>query len=190
MTSLLDLPTEIRLAVIELVIFAERGAPIEYNEDDSRVQLGGIERSPGYTSYELVFLETDKHLYVPNAFHLLGVNHQLRAETELILRGKELAYKLDLAIMPGTRLWPTWTCIPAYAKTVDIVEITIRRAGPDFSCIGMFTRSRSSEDSFVYMFLDMLYHFLILGAVPLSYTAVEKLPFPARERIWSQQRRR
>lgn len=168
MVGLLDLPIEIRLDIFDLVIHAERCPPREYIEDGSRAQMADNKQMHGSFHGNKVDYETDPEVWRSNASKIRAANRQFEEEVGNLIRSCSLTYKLDLAIMQGLRLWPTWTSIPAYRSTIDRVEVKIHLAGSGAPCMRILRAGDASIASLFWMLYSVLEHSFTIGIAPLS----------------------
>ncbi|KAJ4990890.1 hypothetical protein SVAN01_03679 [Stagonosporopsis vannaccii] len=118
MYSLLSLPREIRDQIIEHVLLSHEKPPLDpANEVDSRQNTTrqGSLRPPNMRLY--------------SASGLLGVNSQLRYETQTRLSQLNVPYSLDVMVVDN-ELWPTWTCCPMRAPDrIDRIDVSLRFFG-------------------------------------------------------------
>lgn len=77
-----------------------------------------------------------------------------------------LVYKLDLAIMQGLTMWPTWTSLPIRCSTIDVVEVKTRAAGPELPCVDILRRRDGGPPDWIWWFYTMVEHFFTIGVVP------------------------
>lgn len=170
MPSLLNLPHEIRDAILEIVLLSSRPAPSgvvtaaehrlePLSDDQLRYEAWG------YGSSHTRFARSD---YVSNACPLLLINHQLFAETKSVisrLASACLSYKLDVIFVDDHELWPTWLCIPSLAKQVNHVDVTLRvfDTKGDVSERDAFRGGDGSPPQIYWCFYFLLEHFLTHG---------------------------
>lgn len=161
MPGLLDLPFEVRLIIIRLVIYAESEHPTQYSEDSGRK-----ERTEDFLrSWErtAVWYETDPKAYVTSAHGLLGANKQLYQETTTLLTKSPTVYKIDVGLMQGRMLWPTWTSLTRKTNNVDLIEATIQARGPGKPCLECWRHGNAAPPRFVWWFYSLLERFYRYG---------------------------
>lgn len=164
MASFLTLPLELRLVIIQLVVYNEENAPFERPLQTDRVPVKERQHYRGWGDGRTTLCTPNPSHYVPKASNLLRTNRQLKSETESLLRkSQSLVYKLDLAIMQGYELWPTWTSIPSKARIVDEVCVKIRVAGPGPLCFRALQPGNAAPPHIVWWFYNMLERFLVEG---------------------------
>lgn len=112
-----------------------------------------------------VFYETDRNAFTTTSAGLLGTNRQLKYETEAVLVIEPLKFKMDIGVMQGRSLWPTWSCIPVKRKVVDIVEATYQGRGPGKPCFARWRGGDGGPPPFVWWFYSILEQFVDRGVV-------------------------
>lgn len=166
MVGLLDLPIELRLNILDLVIHAERHRPQEYTKDGSRAQMNEIKQMRGSHGAKSVYCETDREAYRSTASKIRLINRQFKQEVESLTRTMSVTYKLDLAIMQGRQLWPTWTSIPVYRSTIDVIKAKIHVAGSGKPCTRVLRGGDAGPPFLFWMLYCMLEHYFLIGIVP------------------------
>jgi hypothetical protein len=117
MSSLLSLPRELRDHIIEYVI-SSYSAPPQAPEHDTCSRQEATDASairPAISPPHVLY----------HAYGLLLANRQLNAETRSRLEKSRSPYSLDVMVVGG-ELWPSWTCCPARASSIDAVDVTLR----------------------------------------------------------------
>lgn len=117
MSPLLSLPQELRDAIIEHVL-ASTTAPPQSPAHDT------CPRSEVTAARALRPALSPPHVLY-HAAGLLSTNRQLHAETRSRIAQVRTPYALDVMVV-GNELWPTWTCCPARAQTVEDVSVSLR----------------------------------------------------------------
>lgn len=166
MATFLTLPLEVRLHILDLVVHAEQCPPAERSASTERIPLRGLPHLRGWGSKVPIRCDPNSTFNIPKASSLSLTNKQLKAEVKLLFRSqnsKPLVYKLDLALMQGRELWPTWTQLPMKATTVDEVSVQIRLAGPGPPCSRGFCYGDGGPPPYVWYFYEMLERFFSEG---------------------------
>lgn len=123
MTVLLTIPRETRDAIIELVLFSGRPAPVDYNyvSIPARTTSEDIDYQSSLGSRGVMY---ESETMTPAATPLLLANRQLHAETKGVLErmpGGGHKYSLDLMFVQERELWPTWTSLPTLDVTIRVM---------------------------------------------------------------------
>ncbi|KAF2129719.1 hypothetical protein P153DRAFT_366225 [Dothidotthia symphoricarpi CBS 119687] len=119
MLSLVDLPSEVLSTIIELVL-----APSTFPQDAKRC------RPAWNAGHRQVICVPDLGGTRPtNSIDLLLTNRRLHAETVHYLSKTDIpqVFKLDIAIIDGHWIWPTWRYVPThmFSRQVDLLEFNI-----------------------------------------------------------------
>lgn len=123
MPTLLKIPLEVRFRILELVI-VPRDAPENHSAAGKRVATEDG-RLPDYRGGTNVMYSAE--MGRTDAWAVLLVNRQLNAEAKCVLQfGTPKAYKLDVMIVDGSQLWPTWLSIPVLAHNLDKIYTQFR----------------------------------------------------------------
>ncbi|KAJ5630995.1 uncharacterized protein N7484_011095 [Penicillium longicatenatum] len=122
--SLLQIPRELRDEIIELVLYfpSQRTDGLLY--PSNRVRLHDTNFSVLFP--ERVWYAKEPEWKIPAAHALLLVNRQIAAETKAILSRCRVSYVLDVGIVQGHYLWPTWLAVPNLSKRIDELTINLR----------------------------------------------------------------
>lgn len=185
MASLLHLPSELLLTIFEYVVRAEKEPPLDFSRRAGRARMDTppCEAWFGRIHGHLTRCEADRNAYRPTAFALLDVNRKLRNDSKAIIGSLPLVYKLDLAVVKAEELWPTWTSIPAYRSTVDVMQVSIHVGGPPPRSTNRTNPlGRYSITLWCWWFYCMLEAFFTLGIVPHGFEAdghayLPRIPF-------------
>lgn len=161
MPNLLDLPLELRSSVIQYVIGTEREHPTQFSKGTNRGERLRLHMGSWYTTG--VWYETDPDAYVTSAYGLLGANKQLNQETIILLTKSPTTYKIDVGLMQGRMLWPTWTLLSQKTTDIDLIEATFQARGPGKPCCRSWHDGSGSEQEFRSWFLWMLEHLYKFG---------------------------
>jgi hypothetical protein len=173
--SLIGLPRELRDQILDFVVMVEpHRAPLRNLTsemrlvDEERHEVNDIpykskNRGAG------VFYTNDLGRF--RLFPTLLVSHQLHAKTLAAIDRlpTKHSYRLDIAVVNGDQLWPTWLSIPALTTQIDHVYATIRtcelinhlRDADDFFVGGFL--SGYERPKAAWAFYDLLEQFLTVG---------------------------
>ncbi|MCJ1418258.1 hypothetical protein MMC32_004605 [Xylographa parallela] len=164
MPSLLDIPPELRLQIIDLVLCHRRTPPQDPDTASlKRVPLHDVQYvsqiyGPEHTLYDL-------DGYTTNSLSLLLTSRHLWAETQSALQAlsAEPSYSLDVMFVNERELWPTWVSVPALWTRLDSVVATFR------ICYDETWKKVSgldgAPDIVVWCFCSLLERFLTYGPV-------------------------
>jgi hypothetical protein len=123
--TLLWLPTELRLQILEEAIAVRRTAPESPSASQSRLKFHNL--------YDHLWSEGTR-LYVEDADaaksaqpSLLATSRQIRAETQdIIRRVSGNPYTLDVMCVNGYGLMPSWVSRPCLSKRIGKLDLRIR----------------------------------------------------------------
>ncbi|KAK3298568.1 uncharacterized protein B0H64DRAFT_385522 [Chaetomium fimeti] len=123
--TLLGLPRELRLQILEEAIAIRRAAPASPPASQTRLKFRNL--------YDQ-FCSNSTDLYLEDADHaksaqpsLLATSRQVREETQyLIGRAAGEPYQLDVMYVNGIGLMPSWVSLPCLSKRVRKLDIRIR----------------------------------------------------------------
>ncbi|KAF4636657.1 hypothetical protein G7Y89_g1422 [Cudoniella acicularis] len=164
MPSLLDLPREIRDKILSLVISIPTTPPRDHSVADSRTELynpscGGryVDRGVKYPT------RMNRTETIPT----LLVNRQLHDETlsAIDLLPTKHTYILDILLVGGSSLWPTWISVPALTNLVDTVSAAVRIDHTGKITYRTFEAGDGSPPSITWTFYRILDRFLRVGPV-------------------------
>ena len=99
---------------------------------------------------------------------ILGVSKQLRAETFEVMKHHKLPgprdYRLDVMLINGEDLWPTWLYVPCLTTRVESLVATLRDVGPTGGRYGRgFRGGDGGPPWIVWGFHNLLIRFLETG---------------------------
>ena len=169
MTHFLSLPRETRDSILSFAI-SDPKPPIEDKRDRTpHPRQDGVDHymSSSWSSNNFICSLTQAEFYTPSSTSLLLTNHQLHAEVRDFLHRTSLRYSLDIMLVKGCRLWPTWTSIPAMSTRIDSVTVTLRVATPDShpEKSFAFVERIDSFDFIARAFYNLLERFLKNGPI-------------------------
>ncbi|KAH7106501.1 hypothetical protein BKA62DRAFT_687325 [Auriculariales sp. MPI-PUGE-AT-0066] len=184
MPDLLDLPQELIDRIVECTLVTERSPPSVFPIDITEAgRMRHARDSKHVISWrygpENVCWEQPQQ-YKSGAQPLLLVNRTINASTtkavDRIVTSKRLTYKLDIAFVDEKEVWPTWICVPALAREVDHVDVTIRIVGADVDLVdgspqlnerqlreSSFTAGDGSPPQLVWCFYYLMEQFFHYG---------------------------
>ena len=167
MSSLLDIPREVRSHILELVLCSSRAPPqnpataLQNRIELHDVQYHAWEYGPRNNKYE-------QGNYITTSLPLLLVNRQLFVETQSVLERLSMkhSYSLDIMFVNEQELWPTWLSVPALSTRVDNLAATVRIFGSPKS-LGQsgFRGGDGGPPQIVWCFYSLMERFLIHGPV-------------------------
>lgn len=139
MSSLLGIPCEVRLIIIEHVLNSPREAP-NSPSNSNMIQLDDISSQNAICPQ--IFYEQREARLPSNCLPphpLLLVNRQISAETQKVLDALKVSttYKLDISIFDEYKLFPTWLSIPRLTNRVTTLHIDVRLFGHSPLCYGV-----------------------------------------------------
>lgn len=161
MVSLLDIPREVRDKILLLVVSTPQPPPSGYMDAGSRVPLP-------YTpckSWSISAIKYSPHMNRTTEFPTLLANRQLHDETlEAIGRlSKKPTYVLDIMLVKGASLWPTWLSVPALWNSIDKVHATFRIDTSSRNTMRGFRGGDGSPPKIAWSFYGVLERFLMVG---------------------------
>lgn len=176
MCGLLNLPREIRDAILTLAIPWQQSRPASLDEINLR-NRHTITKVATPLQYMVEMINFEKRPRYNTMSSLSLTNKQLHKEVMEYTHSKSklpLNYELDLIYVYGRGIFPTWTYIPLMSNTVDTVHVTMRvmgRKGRAANIWGpfvdhLFIRSEPSPDGHMLMFWHILQVFLTHGPWP------------------------
>lgn len=173
-SSLLQIPRELRDQIIEFVLYSPSQLTDGLLYPSNRVQLHDTNYSVLFC--ERVWYEKEPEWKIPAARALLLVNHQIAAETKAILSRCPVSYILDVRIVQGRYLWPTWLAIPILSNQIDELTVNLRVLGSATSAArhhNAFRDTESQVNGNPPPFASMLYSML--------ERILKRPPFPSIE---------
>ncbi|KAH6662116.1 hypothetical protein B0J14DRAFT_310377 [Halenospora varia] len=164
MPSLLDLPRELRDKILSSVISAPTVAPIDHSVIVERAELRCPPSDGWYRDEGVKYLTRMNRI---EAIPTLLVNRQLHAETVATIETlpTKYTYQLDILIVEGSELWPTWVSVPALTNQVDKVCTTFRIDHTGELSYKLFTLGCGGPPMIVWSLLSLLDRFLRVGPV-------------------------
>lgn len=181
MPGLLDLPREIRDAILTLAIPWQQDRPTSL--DDLNVEnRHELPICAGDAGFGTMFVQFEKRPRWHTISSLSLTNKQLYLEVLDYIHDiskSPLNYELDLIYVAGRGTFSTWTYIPMLSNTVDTVYVTMRVMGREGEAGDIFGRSRvllfmrgeGAPDAHAWMFLHILQTFLAHGPWPKTFDA-------------------
>ncbi|KAJ5408740.1 hypothetical protein N7509_002623 [Penicillium cosmopolitanum] len=102
------------------------------------------------TKYSVLFCERvwyakEPEWRIPAARALLLVNLQISAETKAVLSRCRVSYILDVGIVQGRYLWPTWLAVPILSNCIDKLTVNLRVFGSATSATRHYNAFRDTE---------------------------------------------
>lgn len=161
MVTFLGLPGELRDHVLSLVISMPSKAPAGYATEQDRVDLmDPDEFTMSVVSYRPRMNRTD---WIPT----LLVNHQLCKETLALIDIHPLKYTylLDIMVVNGICLYPTWMSVPTLTNIVDKVHTSIRIDPTAAKEYHGFTLGCGGPPTLTWSFHNILERFVNVGPV-------------------------
>lgn len=171
MTKLLDLPLEVRALIVENVIRDERKILTHFAEMNGR-QRRTDDASSFRNEFNILY-ETDPGAYVTSAYSLLRTSTQINQETSSILTKISTIYQVDLAMVQGRMLWPSWTFLPRKTNDIDLLKAKLQIRYHERPCCAQRQGSRIDTQKIVHnvlFFLDHYYKFGVGGPPKGSLT--------------------
>ncbi|KAF4629525.1 hypothetical protein G7Y89_g8621 [Cudoniella acicularis] len=166
MPSFLDLPRELRDKILSLAISAPIPAPESHSAtgDGDRVELSNTEFT-GYAKHDGVKYrkQMNRTIFIPT----LLVNRQLHEETLTAIArlSTKHTYILDIMLVDGYFLWPTWLSVPTLSSMVDKVHTSIRNDHTSKRVYSGFAGGSGGPPIVVWPLLGILDRFLRVGPV-------------------------
>ncbi|KAH8685366.1 hypothetical protein BGZ60DRAFT_395034 [Tricladium varicosporioides] len=164
MPSLLDLPREIRDKILSSVISTPTAPPKDHSVIVERAELHSPCSNGWYPDKGVKYVTRMNRI---EAIPTLLVNSQLYAETMAAIKTlpTKHIYQLDILIVGGSELWPTWVSVPALTNRVDKVYTTFRIDHTGELRYRLFTLGCGGPPSIVWSLLSLLDRFLNVGPV-------------------------
>lgn len=127
MPTLLGIPCELRLLIIEATLNSVRDAPTKPSKQGREKYRGeGLEN----LFVQDVWIEQPQADTATNCLPLLLVNHQISAETRRILRVMSpTTYMLDMSVLNEFEVFPTWLSIPRLTDRLTTLHVDVRLFG-------------------------------------------------------------
>ncbi|KAK0108849.1 hypothetical protein ONS96_002689 [Cadophora gregata f. sp. sojae] len=126
--TLLGIPQELRDKIITLLVPRVEMPPQLEGDPESREYL---DDTPSTRRDRVKYLKATS---LPGGIPTLKVNKLLRAQTLTVMRHLKLpgarSYRLDVMMIDGEELWPTWLYVPCLTTRVDELLVTLRDLGP------------------------------------------------------------
>ncbi|KAH6854896.1 hypothetical protein B0I37DRAFT_363335 [Chaetomium sp. MPI-CAGE-AT-0009] len=125
--TLLGLPRELRLQILEGAIAVRRAAPASPSASKSRVRFRN-QYDRWWSDSTKLFVEDADHAKSAQPF-LLATSRQIREETQYVigrLAIRSEPYQLDVMYVNGYGLMPSWVSLPCLSKRVGKLDIRFR----------------------------------------------------------------
>ena len=123
--TLLRLPRELRLLILEDAIAVRRPAPAAPSTSQDRAQFRN-RHDPRWSEETVIYIENDARAQSAQA-SVLATCRQLREEAQYILElVKDEPYVLDVMLVDHCGLMPTWVSFPRLSRRIKHVDIRIR----------------------------------------------------------------
>jgi hypothetical protein len=129
MPHLLTLPRELRDMIIDIVLAMSSRSPPEHPRNDERFRIN---------PWSSTRVPKERSAYRTTSFGLLGTSHQLYCETKQRIRSMRFkpAYHLDIMVVNGPKLWPTWVKLPSLKDTnIEDLHVNFRTFGGSTHCV-------------------------------------------------------
>lgn len=148
MASLLGLPRELRLLILEHALNGECEAP-SLPSTSNRTEIhawGHQDSSVTDPIAPKIYEEKQDARLAPNCGTLLSINHQISTEIQRLLDAGQATtvFKIDIAVLEEYRLFPTWLSIEGPANRVSTLHVNVRLFGYSPLCNGVGDPSRGS----------------------------------------------
>lgn len=158
MTGLLDLPSELLFEIIRLAA----SSPYPHNAIQKRYRPARMQ------SRAVVCFPTTDPSWPSHTHNLLLTCHKLHHETNIYIPKAPKAFQLDIAIVNGNWIWPTWRSIPCPVNYVlESLDIDL------VHCCSEDERGSSDTDSTNWPtsleLLKVISHFLRYGTASASF---------------------
>ncbi|KAH8708384.1 hypothetical protein GQ44DRAFT_715579 [Phaeosphaeriaceae sp. PMI808] len=128
MATLLSLPREIRDQILRDAIYILRPLPASPSVSQDRIRLRNT-FDPYWAHETKIYVE--RGLAGSAQMPLLWTNHQLRTETEELLKGLGVvSYRLDIMFVKECGILPTWLSFPNWRRHIDTVHAQVRIFNP------------------------------------------------------------
>ena len=170
--NLLGLPRELRDQILDYVVLTERDVPQppQHLAGNERTELWDCSYTSGRGTKNVQWKrDTDiVKLGRTRILPTLLVNRQLYSETLTAVHRlpSKHSYKIDVMIVDGFQLWPTWLSLPSPTRYIDNVHATLRTFDLDilnaYRGTGWST-SIGGPPPIAWCFFDLLDRFLKVG---------------------------
>ncbi|KAH7106505.1 hypothetical protein BKA62DRAFT_687332 [Auriculariales sp. MPI-PUGE-AT-0066] len=191
MHGLFGLPQELLDRIIELSLLVERLPPSFIPDSTTgcgRTAYTATQHFDSRSSAQEYIMYEDPAPEISNAAPLSLTSRRLRNTTRdaiarILASPDGLVFKLDLILVNEREVWPTWICVPALARKVRRVDVTLRIFGADAAVVqgALYTNHRQQtlnplsvtdghSSSLVWRFYYLLEHFLRQGLVSTPVT--------------------
>ncbi|PVH69447.1 hypothetical protein DL98DRAFT_598658 [Cadophora sp. DSE1049] len=160
--TLLGIPQELRDKILALLVPRVEPAPTDQGDPDGRDYLND---TPSINKRRVKYLTT---IPLPDGIPTLKVNKQLRDETLAVMQHLKLpgarSYRLDVMLIDGEELWPTWLYVPCLTTRVEELVATLRDFGPSSHRYGRgFRNGDGGPPWMIWCFQSLLIRFLEAG---------------------------
>lgn len=127
MSLFLNLPFELRILIIEDVLYTPLSPPLTPFKSD------GIEyHDLAYNAWEEgcnVYYNHQNKYNPSNCLPLLLTNHQISIETQVILERMKVEYILDISVKDDLHLFLTWLSVPCLTTHISTLYANVRLFG-------------------------------------------------------------
>ncbi|KAA8646809.1 hypothetical protein EYZ11_008593 [Aspergillus tanneri] len=169
MASFLQLPHELQEIILEYALITPASPPVDpWTGKENRQPLHDVDYKawsfgPNNTLYDT----SQQDDLAGTSSALLRTSWQIHEETKGILdRMARPCYLLDVMIVHGLELWPTWLSVPVLRTHLDEVRVTFRIFGHCISREGMrSTLGDGGHNGPEWCFYALLERFLVHGPV-------------------------
>ncbi|KAH7419690.1 hypothetical protein BKA64DRAFT_651414 [Cadophora sp. MPI-SDFR-AT-0126] len=171
--TLLGIPQELRDKILAMLIPCLKPAPTHQGDPDSREYLND---TPSIHQTLVKYLTT---IPVPDGIPTLKVNKQLRDETLALMQHLKLpsarSYRLDVMLIDGEELMPTWLYVPCLTTRVEELVANLRDLGPFSHRYGRgFRGGDGGPPWMVWCFHSLLIRFLEAGPLGRQENRIDR----------------
>ncbi|CAJ2505238.1 Uu.00g126320.m01.CDS01 [Anthostomella pinea] len=166
MSALLSLPRKLRDQILEDLARLSVDPPKDNAalHAQERMAIPGSDTSAWYGTEKIHFENHPTH--AKSLRPLMLVNHQLRAETEELLRrspAKPVSYVLDVLYCRNVHMYPTWLCVPVVSANVDTLYTQFRISNVPDAATWSFSGGDGGPECIVWPFYHLLRGILRFG---------------------------
>ncbi|KAJ5984523.1 hypothetical protein N7481_006622 [Penicillium waksmanii] len=164
-STLIDLPSEILILIIQYVLQDPPPPPVEPCEAN-RIVFKDMRGQAWQGGCGKIYHEKHNMHGLSGRLPLLLTNRQLSTMTKWVWERFARNHVLDIALRDDLDLFPTWQCIPATTNRIKLLAVDIRLMGHVISPDKARKQTRGNVSrGFHWSFYRLLERFLLYGAV-------------------------